>query len=61
MLAHCHVLEELNVSKNPLSVLPCWLGQLTNLRVVVVDDCSLKQLPSELADVRNLHTICGMC
>lgn len=58
-LARCHVLEELNISENPLMVLPGWLGQLSNLRVLVVDACGLRQLPIELAHVRNLHTLCG--
>lgn len=58
-LARCHALEELNVSENPVLTLPSWMGELTNLRMVMADGCGLKTLPAELAKARMLHTICG--
>ena len=58
-LARCHSLEELNISENPVLVLPSWAGELINLRMVMADGCGLKTLPAELAKARMLHTICG--
>lgn len=60
-LARCHALEELNLSENPVLVMPTWIGELTNLRMVMADGCGLKTLPAELAKARLLHTICGEC
>ncbi len=58
-LTRCKCLEELNISDNPLSSLPAWLGQLPSLRVLVVDACGLKTLPGDLVAAHHLHTICG--
>jgi Leucine-rich repeat (LRR) protein len=60
-LALCTALEELNVANNPLGALPPWLGDLTSMRVLVIDGCGLHTLPAELVAVRGLHTICGGC
>ena len=59
-LQNCTSLEELNLSENPIRVLPGWVGELTGLRMLVVDGCGLQSLPSEIAALHSLHTICGM-
>ncbi|WFD42593.1 hypothetical protein MPSI1_001239 [Malassezia psittaci] len=58
-LAHCTSLEELNVSKNPLGSLIHWkpLSSLSNLRVLLADECDLYAVPEELRDVRNLQIL----
>lgn len=58
-LSRCHALEELNISGNPISEVPIWLGELVNLRVAMMDDCNLRSLPSSLMAAQHLHTICG--
>ncbi|KAJ9098259.1 hypothetical protein QFC21_004588 [Naganishia friedmannii] len=58
LLARCHALEELNISENPLVSLPCWMGELTNLRMLIADGCGLKSLPGDMVKARLLHTVC---
>lgn len=58
-IARCMALEELNISDNQVLSLPPWMGELSSLRVLVVDGCGLKAMPAELASARYLHTICG--
>ncbi|KAJ9117600.1 hypothetical protein QFC22_004450 [Naganishia vaughanmartiniae] len=58
LLARCHSLEELNISENPLVSLPSWMGELTNLRMLIADGCGLKSLPGDMVRARLLHTIC---
>ena len=57
-LASCHQLEELNVSNNMLRFLPTWLFELQDLRMLMADGCGLSSIPTELAGLRKLHTLC---
>jgi len=58
-LARCRELEELNLSENPIPAVPKWLGDLTELRVVILDRCSLRALPATMIAAQQLHTICS--
>jgi Leucine-rich repeat (LRR) protein len=58
-LSRCRALEELNISENPISAVPKWLGHLTELRVVLLDRCSLRTLPVNMIAAQHLHTICS--
>lgn len=58
-LARCQALEELDLAENPVVVLPEWMGELPNLRVLVADGCGLRTLPAGMGKARLLHTICG--
>lgn len=58
-LSRCRALEELNVSDNPIPAVPKWLGHLTELRVVLMDRCSLRTLPANMIAAQYLHTICS--
>jgi len=58
-LASCNALEEINVSGNPISEVPVWIGEMVSLHVAILDDCSLRSLPSTLMAAQHLHTICG--
>lgn len=57
---HSTLLEELNVSNNPLRALPVWLSELVSLHVLVVDGCGLATMPAELGQLGRIHTVCGM-
>lgn len=59
-LQRCSLLEELNLGGNPLRKLPPWIGALTNLRMAMLDGCALQSLPREMAELRQMHTLCGM-
>ncbi|EIW73519.1 hypothetical protein TREMEDRAFT_25033 [Tremella mesenterica DSM 1558] len=54
----CKSLEELNISGNPLRVLPAWIGGLTALRMLVADQCSLGGLVADTQNLERLHTLC---
>jgi Leucine-rich repeat (LRR) protein len=58
-LCRCRALEELNVSENPLLSAPTWLGDLMELRVVLLDQCGLRSLPSSMISAQHLHTVCS--
>lgn len=58
-LTQCHALEELNISNNPIGLIPDWMGELTELRVLVADGCGLKTLPSSMMRDQKLHTMCS--
>jgi hypothetical protein len=62
-LRYSALLEELNVSNNPIRALPVWVSDLNSLHVMVVDGCGLATMPGELSQLSHLHTICGtsMC
>ena len=55
----CVYLEELNVSKNPLGYLPPLIEKLVALRVLVIDGCGMQNLTPEIAQLTNLHSLCG--
>ncbi|WVQ73148.1 hypothetical protein IAR50_002712 [Cryptococcus sp. DSM 104548] len=57
-LQHCTLLEELNLSDNPLWKIPAWVGALVGLRVLVMDGCGISSLPEELCQLHLLHSIC---
>lgn len=58
-LKQCLSLEELNLSGNLLRSLPSWFEHLVNMRMLIVDDCGLSTLPSEMASMTSLHTLGG--
>lgn len=58
-LQNCTLVEELNVSSNPLRILPGWMGELIGIRVLVIDGCLLQGMPQELSHMVSLHTLCG--
>ncbi|KAK4052519.1 hypothetical protein OIO90_004286 [Microbotryomycetes sp. JL221] len=56
-LRQCLNVQELDVRGNPLSRLPDWLGELTNLRMLIADETGLSLLPSTLVGCNKLHTL----
>ncbi|KAI3621836.1 grfa protein [Moniliophthora roreri] len=56
-LTLCVQLEELNIAFNPLRVLPVFLADLRNLRVLITDSTGISTLSDTLADLDKLHTI----
>lgn len=58
-LKQCLSLEELNLSGNMLRSIPPWFGHLVNMRMLILDDCGLATLPSEMASMVSLHTLGG--
>ncbi|KAL0580285.1 hypothetical protein V5O48_001702 [Marasmius crinis-equi] len=56
-LMACRQLEELNIAFNPLRVLPVFLTELKNLRVLIADSIGTTTLPDSLVDLDKLHTI----
>lgn len=61
-LMHCTALEELNLSINPLQHLTTGAGKeilssLSNLRVLLLDDCGLDGLPMEIATLSRLQIL----
>ena len=61
-LAHCHALEELNISNNPLgdsaSDAPfAPLLQIPRLRVLLADDCGLTMIPVEILSLTQLQIL----
>lgn len=58
-IQQCALLEELNLSRNPVRQLPRWIGSLVSLRMFQADSCSLHVLPEEMACLENLHTLCS--
>ncbi|WVQ80694.1 hypothetical protein IAT38_002799 [Cryptococcus sp. DSM 104549] len=57
-LRYCLKLEELNVADNPLMQLPPWVGDMTGLRMLVLDGCGVHSLPVEVSRLYALHTLC---
>lgn len=56
-LALCSNLEELNIASNPLRVIPVFLCDLVNLRVLIADCTGISTLPESLAELDKLHTL----
>jgi Leucine-rich repeat (LRR) protein len=57
-LKQCMSLEELNISSNPMRLIPSFIGTLYSLRQLQMDHCTIHTLPSEMQDLANLHTLC---
>lgn len=59
-LAYCYALEELNVSHNALGASSeAWapLSELRQLRVLLMDECKLRKVPSAVGGLRQLHVL----
>lgn len=56
-LASCTCLEELNVSANPLRVIPEFLAHLPTLRLLLADSTGIATIPSSLSALERLHTL----
>ena len=56
-LKSCVCLEELNVSFNPLRVLPLFIAHLTSLRVFIADSTGIATLSAPLSALDRLHTL----
>lgn len=56
-LALCSCLEELNISANPLRVLPEFLAHLTSLRLLIADSTGISTLPAPFSALEKLHTL----
>ena len=56
-LSLCVNLEELNISSNPLRVLPTFLACLTSIRVLIADSTGIATIPEALSVMERLHTL----
>lgn len=56
-LAACVALEELNISSNPLRVLPEFLAGMTSLRLLIADSTGISTIPPALSALQKLHTL----
>ncbi|MBE9234081.1 leucine-rich repeat domain-containing protein [Cuspidothrix issatschenkoi LEGE 03284] len=52
-----HPLTKLDIGENRLKILPTEIGQLVNLKILVVSNNQLRYLPSEIGELTNLETL----
>ncbi|KAM0789145.1 hypothetical protein ACM66B_003198 [Microbotryomycetes sp. NB124-2] len=57
VLQTCSALQELDIRGNPLRHLPDWIGQCSELRMLVADEVGLCALPDSLLGLSKLHTL----